>query len=188
MFYLHLLFNLMPWALLVLGAAEAVRRRNMRTRRLQIEGAGLLIFGLVVKWAVYDPNFGLTRIDTPLWGYWFAYADAGMFWIGLLLFSMGLLLEAQPDRDETPRQPDTGKALHRAFILLGALLGLLTLIFSSHDWGETPFSAARTVSRSAFIPSPSIITGGAMAESGRNLKQKHDHIRAEFPRPVESSS
>ncbi|MBI1319974.1 MAG: hypothetical protein GC168_13680 [Candidatus Hydrogenedens sp.] len=119
--YFIIVIFLFPALMLVIGAAAKVRRANTRLHRLQLEGAAILAAGMLAKWLVYDVNFGIDPFERYRWTPWFARAEAGGFWIGLLFLALGYFLERRPRPGITP-WPLSGKVFCGVFILGGLAL------------------------------------------------------------------
>jgi len=137
-----MLLLMAPWLLLSAGAIRRVAQWNTRLRRFQMEGAVLVTLALLGKWAVYDPHFGLMPRDQELWPYWFARGEAGLMWIGMLLFGLGYFLERRPSPRLIP-WPASGKRICGLAILCGATMAVLTWHYKGVDWGGDPWSQAR---------------------------------------------
>lgn len=141
-FYLGMILLLSPWLLLSAGAIRRVLQRNTRLRRFQMEGAILILLALLGKWAVYDPHYGLMLRYEGIWPYWFSRGEAGLMWIGMLLFGLGYFLERRPSPHLIP-WPASGKRICGLAILCGATMGLLVWHYKGVAWGEAPWSPAR---------------------------------------------
>ncbi len=141
-FHLWMILLLSPWLLLSVGAVRRVRQRNTRLRRLQVEGAIIILLALIGKWVVYDPNLGLAMRSPGLWTYWFARGEAGFMWVGLLIFGLGYFLERRPGPGLIP-WPAYGKRVCGVAILCGATVALIAWHYKGVSWGDEPFSQAR---------------------------------------------
>jgi len=142
---------MLPWCLIIAGAIFRVRRGGGRLRRLQLEGAAIVGVGILARWIVFDPWFGIDSVETDWWTYWFARAETGQFAIGLLLFGLGYFLDDRP-RPGQPAWPLIGKALGVLSILLGAVAGWYIYQTVSLPWLHLPWSAGRCVFMFGFIP------------------------------------
>jgi hypothetical protein len=151
LYYAIVLLALAPWGMLFLGALRAVRRRGGRLRRMQVEGAALILAGSLAKWMVFDPLFGFDRLRSAIWSYWFARGEVGFFLIGLLLFTLGFFLERRPRPGLIP-WPSTVKSVCITGILLGAGLGLLAFKWSQYPWLHLPWTLPRVVFSLGMFP------------------------------------
>jgi len=133
---------LWPVVMLLVGAAVKTRRANIRVHRLQLEGAAIIAAGMLVKWLVYDVNFGIDPYERYAWTPWFARAEVGGFWIGLLFLLLGFFIERRPRPGVKPWHW-SGKALCAVFILGGLALSR----FASSNLGlaflDLPWSLPR---------------------------------------------
>lgn len=131
------------WGLLLWGAIGALRRHGGRLRRMQVEGAALILIGTVSKWVVFDTLVGLNRLETD-WAYWFSRGEVGIFMIGLLLFGLGYFLERRPRPGLVP-WPSTVKSIGITGILIGLGLGMAAFKFFQYPWLHLPWSMGRVV-------------------------------------------
>jgi len=148
---LILVLVMAPWFLLVVGAGFRVSRGGGRLRRLQLEGALLIWVGVVARWIVFEPLFGIDSMETDWWTYWFARAETGQFAIGLLLFGLGYFLDERP-RPGQPAWPLIGKAVGILSILLCAVAGWYLYRTVSLPWLHLPWSIGRCVFMLGFLP------------------------------------
>lgn len=150
-FYAVVLLLQTPWWLLLWGAVRRVRRRGGRLRRLQVEGALILVAGTAAKWLVFDTHFGFDRLNVTLWSYWFSRGEVGVFFIGLLLFGLGFFLDRRPRPGLVP-WPRTVKRVCIAALLSGGIAGAVAYILVGYRWFELPWSAARVLFSLGMLP------------------------------------
>jgi hypothetical protein len=143
--YLLLLLLLqLPWILLLAGALLRLRQRGGRLRRLQAEGAALIVGGALAALGLYHPQFGVDRYRLLSWGEYFDRAEMAAFLIGLLFFALGYFLERRP-RPGLRAWPLIGKAVSGVAILLFAVLGLVVHRNVALPWIDLPWPVGRVV-------------------------------------------
>ena len=142
LFYLCVLVLLVPYGILLAGAIRRVLIRGGRLRRLQVEGAFLLVAGTVSKWIVFDPNIAIDPLRATNWGYWFSRGEIGLFLIGLLLLGLGYFLERRPRPGlrPWPRRPKTIAAMA---LFTGTALGIMAYAWVNYPWFALPWHAPR---------------------------------------------
>lgn len=150
-YYLTILMVLAPWVLLFIGSTRAIRRQGGRLRRMQLEGAILILAGTISKWTVFDTLFGLDRLNSETWSYWFSRGETGWFLIGLLLFGLGFFLERRPRPGLTP-WPKTVKSTGLAGILVGIGLAMVAYRWFQYPWLHLPWSVARVIFSLGMFP------------------------------------
>ncbi len=142
MYYVVIAYLLLPWLLLFVGAVRHSRRQRTRLSRFQVEGTLVLVAGVVAKAAVYSPHLELRDKFAVDWVYWFSRGEIGLFWVGLLMFGLGMFLE-RGRGTKAPAWPQPGKGVCVAFILTGAVLGLTMFFWKGLPMGDAPWSLAR---------------------------------------------
>ena len=142
LFYLCVLALLAPYWLLLVGAVRRVLIRNGRLRRLQAEGAVLLVSGNMGRWIAFDPNIGLDPLTATNWGPWFARGEVGLFLIGLLLIGLGYFLERRPRPGLRP-WPSRPKTIAAMALFSGTALGILAYAWVNYPWFALPWHAPR---------------------------------------------
>lgn len=87
---------LAPLLLFFVGAIRKVRRVSNRIVRLQLEGAMMMVVGVFLKGAMFDPVVGYDPAHETRLAYWFDRGETGLFVIGLILLFFGFFLERRP--------------------------------------------------------------------------------------------
>lgn len=150
--YVVIVLALLPWGVLAWAAVVRVwAGHDGRLYRLQAEGAVMALVGAAAKWMVFDPNFGFVRHDISRWGEWFDRGERGLFWIGVLLFLLGYVLERRPRRGLAP-WPKTMTRLAWSGLLMGACVGLAAY---GLGWGAGlawPFTPGRAAFMIGCLP------------------------------------
>lgn len=139
---LILLFHL-PWAILL--ATALIRMRGGHTGRLyrmQSEGAALSLASMAACWLIYDPNFGVDRHGVAAWSEWFDRGEPGLFWIGILLFMLGYVLERRPRQGLVP-WPKAANAVAWLSLIAGSGIGLFGFYNVSLPWIDLPWQPTR---------------------------------------------
>jgi len=142
MLYTTILIFQVPGLMLLLGALVKVLRANMRLHRLQLEGAAMLVSGMLARWLIFDPNFGIDRYEEATWSYWFDRAEPGLFFMGLLFLLLGFYLERRP-RPGLRKWPLAGKIVVGLAILGGTALSVLASKILGLAFLSVPFEAWR---------------------------------------------
>jgi len=142
-FYVLISLFHLPWV--ILGVTAGLRMRGGHTGRLyrmQIEGALLALLSTAACWLIYDPNFGVDRYGVAAWSEWFDRGEPGLFWIGMLLFMLGYVLERRP-RAGLVRWPRWASGIAWGFLLVGSALGLYAYFNVSLPWIDLPWQPSR---------------------------------------------
>ena len=151
LYYPMVLLLQLGWWLALLGALFKLRRLNDRVRRIQCEGAALIVSGMFARWLVFDHTFGFDPSGAGVFSYWFSRGEQGWFFIGLLLLLLGFFLERRPRPDLKPF-PGAVKAGVLAAMAAGAL-GAAVFAGRHAVFGlELPWDAARTALSLGFLP------------------------------------
>lgn len=139
---LVLLFHL-PWALMALTAALRMRGGHTgRLYRMQLEGSALALLSTLACWIIYDPHFGVDRFRAASWGEWFDRGEPGFFWIGMLLFMLGYLLERRPRAGLVP-WPAWVRIATWTCLLAGGALAAFAARTVSLPWIDLPWPPSR---------------------------------------------
>lgn len=88
--------SLLPCMILCVGAARKVWVRSHRIARLQLEGAAIVLAGLVLRLVMFDAIFGFDPAREGRFAFWFARGEQGLLTIGTILFALGFFLERRP--------------------------------------------------------------------------------------------
>jgi len=142
MLYATILIFQVPGLMLLAGALVKLARANTRIHRLQVGGAGILCAGMLGRWIIFDPNFGVDRYEQYLWSYWFDRAELGAFAIGLLFLMLAFFLERRPRPGLRPWSK-AGKLLVAGGILGGTLLSMLAARHLGLAFLDVPYPESR---------------------------------------------
>lgn len=131
-----------PPMLLCVGAARKVWACSRRIARLQLEGAALVMAGLLLRLLAFDPFFGLDSARESRFGFWFDRGEQGMLAIGIILFGLGFFLERRP---RPGLDPWPARYTRAAAGCLGAcVLVALVFLWRGYAPGPMPWTLART--------------------------------------------
>ena len=134
--------SLAPCVALCVGAARKVWARSHRIARLQLEGAALILFGLLLRLLAFDPFFGLDAGRESPFAFWLDRGEQGLLAIGVILFGLGFFLERRPRPGLTPWPPRYTRA---AWACLAACVVIAALFaWRRYTPGVMPWSLART--------------------------------------------
>ncbi len=134
--------SLAPCVALCVGATRKVWARSHRIARLQLEGAGLLLFGLLVRLLAFDPVFGLDPGRESRFAFWFDRGEQGLLAIGIILFGLGFFLERRPRPGLTPWPKRYTRA---AWVCMAACVVVAALFWwRRYTPAVMPWSLART--------------------------------------------
>lgn len=151
-FYALILFFHLPWAVLSATAARRMRGGHRgRLYRMQVEGASLSLLSTLACWIIYDPNFGADRYHIATWSEWFDRGEPGLFWIGMLLFMLGYVLERRPRQGLLP-WPRWARVTAWLPLLAGFGLGLYAYYHVSLPWIDLPWHLARMAFTLGCVP------------------------------------
>lgn len=122
---------LLPAIFLLVGALRRWWEWGDRLSRLQVEGAGLFLTALLMRYVLYATplvkivqNQGVER-----WLPWYQRGEIGLAGIGLLLFSLGVFLQYDGRRRRLPFT-----RAERIVVFMSPALGmLLSAIFSFYS-------------------------------------------------------
>lgn len=144
LYHLILLVLQLPWILLLAGALLRLRHGGGRLRRLQVEGAAIIVVGAAAAVAMYHPQVGYDRFGVSTWGEFFDRAEMAAFAVGLMFFGLGYFLERRPRPGLRP-WPLVGKAVSSVAILIFAVLGLVVHRNVALPWIDLPWPLGRLV-------------------------------------------
>ncbi len=168
LYYLIVLVVLGPWMLLLLGALRRLRLRGGRLRRVQAEGAALVLLAGLARWAAFDPRLANGYAAQGTWPYWLTRGTIGLACIGVLLLVLGFFLERRPRPGMQP-WPQTGRKLAVASILVGAALGLAVALLAEGPWLGLPWGPGHVLFSLGFYPFATVYAapGRAVADSAQ---------------------
>jgi len=106
------------YILLIIGAIKEYRWIRGRISRMQLEGAVIMFLGTIAKWIVLNQFFGLDRLQSEEWAYWFNRGELGLFLVGLILFGLGFFLSRRPRPGLKPWNAGIKRLTIISFILI----------------------------------------------------------------------
>ncbi len=136
-----LYMSLLPCGLLLVGAARKTWRYPKRIARMQLEGAAIIVIGMVTRFIVFDPLFGADPGRETSFAYWFERGESGLFAIGIILFALGFFLERRPRPDLTP-WPQQYKQAAWIWAAVCCPIALL-FVWRARSLGPMPWSLTR---------------------------------------------
>lgn len=134
--------SLIPCAFLLTGALRKVWLHPHRLSRLQLEGIIILLIGLFLRIAFFDPLLGRDPHKASIIAYWLDRGEHGLFAIGLILFGLGYFLERRP-HPGLESWPVSWRRSARIVFAIGIFCSLACL-FIQPTAGPLPWSPIRS--------------------------------------------
>lgn len=144
-----LVFNV--YILLIIGAIKECRWIRGRVSRMQLEGSVIMFLGTITKWIVLNQFFGIDRLQSEEWTYWFNRGELGLFFVGLILFGLGFFLSRRPRPGLKPWDAGIKRMAVMSFLIaLG--FGILLWFYLYARWFNFAWEYPRVVFSIALYP------------------------------------
>ncbi|MGC8739552.1 MAG: hypothetical protein ACP5UA_13045 [Candidatus Hydrogenedens sp.] len=139
------------YILLIIGAIKECRWVRGRISRMQLEGAVIMFLGTVAKWIVLNQFFGLDRLQSEEWTYWFNRGELGLYLVGLILFGLGFFLSRRPRLGLKPWDAGIKRMTMMSFLIaLG--FGILLWFYLYARWFNFSWEYVRVLFSIALYP------------------------------------